>query len=205
MDLGRFFVGRKIVFAIGVFLGVVIIGSGISAKFFYDKKWKDAEENYKKADYQKAAANLKYLPMPSDGARLRIYGQTMMATNQDNKASIAFEKLSDKTEDPFAELMLGNIANQQKEYDKAVEIYEHLTSSNPNYIQAYANLAMVYKIQNRTDKAVATAKRGIDANPNSTILHELMVSLTMENKELPEYKNSIEKLKQLDPNNFLLK
>ena len=166
--------------------------------------WKRAEDYYRRADYVKAAAELKNVTFPEDAERLRIYGQTMYATNDYSKSTKAYEKLFEKTKDPFAKLMVGNIANQSKNYDSAIQHYSDLINLYPNYVTGYSNLAMVYRLKGDLNQALATATKGATNNPTNTEVRVLMVSLLAssdETKNSPQYKEALENLKKLDPKN----
>lgn len=188
---------------------MVLVGAGVCVcaglYFGYQYIWKVADQRFKKAEYQQTYKLIKFLPKPRDAGRLRIYSQTAMAVGNYGKSKSGYADLYKKTKDASYKLIIGNIANQQGDYEEAIKIYEEVISLNPNYIQAYANLSTVYRIKNNNDKAIEIAERGISLNGNSTILYELLVSLMQEKKDSPRYKEAVKKLKSLDPQNILLK
>lgn len=169
-----------------------------------EQSWVQATDFYRRADYQSAAPILLNLPLPDDAERLRIYGQTMQATNHPDKAVAAYQKLYEKEKDPYAKLSLGNVYNQQQNYDEAIKAYQELIDSNPNYVQAYVNLATVYRLQGNNAEALRVARDGLQNNANSVVVAELMVSLTAENPESSEYKEAVETLRRINPNDPLL-
>src|SRR5690606_6747676 len=144
------------------------------------------------------------MPLPDDAEQLRIYGQTMQATNHSDKAIEAYKKLYEKEKDPFAKLSLGNVYNQQQNYEEAVKAYQSLIADNPNYIQAYVNLSTVYRLQGKNSDAIDIGKKGLQNNANSVALAELVVSLTADNPESDEHKQALETLKRINPEDPLL-
>jgi hypothetical protein len=60
-------------------------------------------------------------------------------------------------------------------------------------------------LRNDQENAVKTAQDGIKNNPKSVILLELMVSLTTEDRQSQEFIGSVKSLKEVDPENKLLK
>jgi tetratricopeptide (TPR) repeat protein len=169
-----------------------------------DNKWKKATDAYRRANYDEAAKILGDSKPPEDPAKLAVYAQTMLATRQLDRAAEAYSNLYKNKKDPSAKLILGNIYNQQKKYDEAAKIYEDLIASNPGYAQAYVNLATLYKIQNKSDKAIEVSQKGVKNNPNNTVLNELLVSMTMHEKDSKAYKDAVAQLKKLNPNDPLL-
>jgi tetratricopeptide (TPR) repeat protein len=166
--------------------------------------WQQATDYYRRADYNKAAPILINLPLPDDAEQLRIYGQTMQATNHLDKATEAYTKLYQIKKDPFAKLVLGNIYNQQKKYDQAEKAYKELIDANPTYVQAYVNLATVYRLQGHNDKALETAKTGLRNNPNNVVIAELAFSLAAGDWTSEEFKEAKATLERINPDDPLL-
>lgn len=190
-------------------VGAVIVVVAIAAawKFHTHQQtvnWQQATDYYRRADYKKAAPLLLNMSLPTDPEQLRIYGQTMQATNHTNEAIKAYQALYDQKKDPFAKLVLGNIYNQQKKYDKAAKAYKDLIDANPTYIQAYVNLATVYRLQQQNSKAIDTANQALQNNPNDVTLAELAVSLTADDPNSEAYHQAIERLKKINPEDPLL-
>lgn len=183
----------------GIIFGWLFYQSSINMK------WEKATDYYRRADYDAAANELKGLPIPSkDVDRLAIYSQTMLATRQLDNARDGYKQLYELKKDPFTKVVLGNIYNEQKRYDEATKIYKEVTVANPNYAQAYVNLATLHKLQGDNTKAVQVASDAVKNNPNNTVLLELLVSLTMTDKESPVFQEAVAKLKKVNPNDPLL-
>lgn len=188
---------------LGVVLGVAI-GWWVSSANT-DAAWKRAEDAFSRADYETAKKEIGAMPVPSDEDRLKVYAQTMLATRTLDKALVGYTKLYEITKDPQTYLLLGNVYNQQENYDKAVQIYTEVTKSNPQLIQAYVNLATVYKLQSKMDDAISTANKAVENNPKSVQAYELLVALLVENdRDTEEFTTAVEALKALNPEDPLL-
>lgn len=191
-----------IVLAILLIVGALV--TWFVVKSNQDAAWDRATSYFAKADYKKAEKELSGLGIPSDKERLRVYAQTMLATQHLEESLTAYRKLYDINKDVSAKLIIGNIYNQKKEYDEAIKIYKEIIASNPNSVQAYVNLATVYKLQGKDTEAISIAKGGVAKNPSSVVLNELLVSMLMNDTGSSEYKSAVATLKKLDPANPLL-
>lgn len=188
-------------------IGLVVVVAAVAwlvIQTNQETAWKRATDFFAHAEYEKAKKELNAVGMPTKPERLRIYGQTMLATRQLDKALVAYNKLYEAEKDPAVKLIIGNIYNEQKKYDDSIKVYREVIASNPSNIQAYVNLSTVYKLQNNTKDAVQAASDGVSKNPSSVVLHELKVSMLMNDKASAEYKAAVEALKKLNPNDQLL-
>ncbi len=190
-----------IVLAIVVVVGGAIWRTNVTNQ---DNAWARATAFYTKADYDNAAKELAGLPVPSDAARLKVYAQTMLAKRDLEKALPAYEKLYAATKEPNYKIILGNIYNEQKNYDKAISTYKEVIADNPGYTQAYVNLAILYKLQNKISEATAIANAAVKSNPNNVTLLELKVSILMEDKTTQDYKTAVKDLAAINPQDPLL-
>lgn len=170
-----------------------------------DDRWQKATDYYKKGDYENAKKQLRGVPVPGSADRLRIYGQTMLATRDLDKALTAYKRLYEINKDSQTQLVIGNIYNEKKQYDEAIKIYNQAISTNPNNTQAYVNLATLYKMQNNLAEATRVANDGVKNNPGSITLHELQVSMLLNDRNTPEFKAAVESLKKLNPDSAMLK
>lgn len=192
------------VLLIGVSLALIATLS-VGGWFWYKNyAWKQVREEYRRADYEKAAESAKYLPMPNDPADILVYAQVMHVTGNSEKAKTAYVKLVDGRQDQTAMLQLGNLAVINNAPNEAIEWYEKLISANPGYVQAYVNLAVVHKNAGDTATALSVLQRGMVNNPNASALYGLQVSYLSDKKDSPEYRSAVETLKLLDPNNSAL-
>jgi len=169
-----------------------------------DAAWNKAADDFGRADYAAAAKLIGDKSVPSDEKRLVVYSQTMLATRQLDKALTGYKSLYEKKKDPAFKIIIGNIHNEQKKYDDAAKAYRDIISTNSTYVQAYVNLATLYKLQSKDQDAVDTAKQGVQANPNSATLYELLVSMLLDKKDSTDYKQAVDALKKLNPSDPLL-
>lgn len=169
-----------------------------------DAAWNKASDYFGRADYAASAKLIGDKPVPTDEKRLTVYSQTMLATRELDKALSGYKSLYEKKKDPSIKIIIGNIYNEQKKYDDASKVYQDIINTNSTYVQAYVNLATLYKLQGKNQDAVDTAKQGVRANPNSATLYELLVSMLLEKKDSDDFKQAVEALKKLNPSDPLL-
>lgn len=184
-------------------LPIVIVIAALIAWRMYemnvDATWSKATDYHSKAKYNEAAKLIEGMPVPSDEKRLTVYAQTMLATRQLDKALPAYDTLYTKKKEPSYKIIIGNIYNEQKKYDEAAKVYRELIAANNTFAQAYVNLSTLYKLQTKSAEAVDVAKEGIKANPNSVVLHELLISMLLDKQDSPEFKEAVEDLKKINP------
>lgn len=199
----RFFKKYGIVLLIVVLL-VILAGYAINQRQSTEQAWDKASDYFSRGDYEKAAKELEGMSVPSDEKKLIVFSQTKLATRQLDDALEGYKKLYEEKKDPGVKLIIGNIYNEQKNYQEAEKIYREAIDTNANYTQAYVNLATLYKMQGDIQNAIEVAQQGVKNNPSSTTLHELRVSMLLDDKESPEYKVAIVELEKLNPNDPLL-
>lgn len=189
-----------------ILAAVLLAGVGVAASVYLSREaaWTRASDYFARAEYEKAEKELKGQPIPSTTERLRVYGQTMLATRNLDKSLEAYGRLYEKDKDPSVKLIIGNIYNEKKEYDKAIKTYQEVISSNPSNVQAYVNIATVYKLQGKTDDAIKIANKGVESNSSSVVLHELRVSMLMEDTSSDAYREAVDSLREINPNDQLL-
>ena len=188
-----------------VILVIVTFVYIVLSHFSNEQDWQKATKLYETADYAKINELIGDKKAPNDDERLSMYAQTMHATGNLDKALVGYQKLDEKNPSPDMKIRIANIYNQKKQYDKAIQLYRDIVNQNPSYIQAYVNLATVQRLKGDNDGAAATASKGVENNPDSVVLHELRVSMLMEDKSTKEYKSAVKDLKRLDPKNQLIK
>jgi lipopolysaccharide biosynthesis regulator YciM len=192
--------GKKALVLPMAFLVLLALGwAGVSA--YMKKQWQLGTDSYRQSNYSEAADRLKNLPMPKDQDRLSVYAQVMHASGNTEKAKAAYERLAEDHENISASVQIGNIALQQKDDVTAIAAYEKVINQNPGYVQAYVNLASVYRMQGHIDLAVSTLKKGIQNNPNASSLYAMMVGTLAQQPDSQDYKDAATALKKLDPQN----
>lgn len=191
-------------------IGAVVLVLGVIGAFvFYSKsidtKWNKGMDSYRRADYDNAAKYFNGLALPTgDAERLNAYAQTMLATQQLDKAAVAYKELYAQKKDPLIKLLLGNVYNQQKKHEEAEKIYNEIITSNANYIQAYVNLSTMHKLRGDNKKALEVAELGVKNNPDNVVLLELLVSMALSDKNSTTYKEAVSRLKKVNPKDPLL-
>jgi tetratricopeptide (TPR) repeat protein len=170
-----------------------------------DTAWANAKDYFSRADYDNAKKQIGNMAIPDDSERLRIYAQTMLATRDLDKALTAYQKLYEQNKDVSVKLFIGNIYNEQKKYDEAIKIYKDMIAVNPSNVQAYVNVATTYKLQSNRSGSIDAAKEGVKNNPTNVTLHELLVSMLMDDKTSQDYINALSDLKELSPQDPLVK
>lgn len=194
-----------VVVPIVVALALLIGGfSMLQARQNADKEWNQAVAAYQKGDYAKASELIGDKDMPKDGDRLQAYAQTKLATGKVDEALPAYERIYELNQTPETKNIIGNIYNQKKQYDKAAETYQSVINENKSYIQAYVNLATVKLLQGDKTAAISVAKQAVEANPTNVTVHELLVSMLLDNKDSAEYKTAVANLEKLNPEDPLL-
>lgn len=197
-------------------LAVVVVVAGVAVVFAVIQQnqshhWAKAQDYFSRADYEKAAKELQGLSMPSDETRLVVYSRVMHATaNNDptnthyKNALAAYEKLYAMHKDPQVKILMANIYIQQKQYEQAAKMLNEVIAANPSFIQAYSNLATMYRVQGNNKQAIVVAKKGIDANPKDGTLRELLVGLLLDEKGSAAYNDAVTQLKTVYPSSHLL-
>lgn len=194
---------------LSIILLLALLGGGLIYLSVYrqDTAWDKAKGYYQSADYTKAAEELKKVSFPSTVEKLEIYADTMFAIGDYESALKGYEKIYEINKESDAMNMIGNIFNQQNNYEKAIESYRKVIVSNPNYIRSYVNLSTTYRLKGDINNAIVVTKEGIVNNPNNTELRVLLVSTMVTNEELKkssDFKDALDKLKELDPKNPIL-
>lgn len=69
---------------------------------------------------------------------------------------------------------LGIIYAKQKQYDKALDLFDNIIQNKPDYVQAYINLANIYSEMGDNTLAIETYRKGYRYNPNN---FELLLNL----------------------------
>lgn len=96
-------------------------------------------------------------------------GEVYVARNELPRAVSHFESLRQKSpHNPQVLFVLGNLRQQQRDYQAAGALYEEVLSLNPNYTSAQNNLAYVYAVHfGRNADALRLATRAYRAAPGN--------------------------------------
>ena len=75
--------------------------------------------------------------------------------------------VTDPADDAHIELHLGEIAFEQKQYESALEHYQHVANYHSNSAESWASLAMAYRMLEQYDEAEVNYKRAIELEPDN--------------------------------------
>lgn len=203
LKLPRYFLRYWYIFAL-LLVGIIALVFWQVQRAQLETTWNNATDQYSRGDYEAAAKTLEGVSLPNDQERLQVYSQTMLATRDLEKALPGYLKLYEVSPDPTILLTTANIYSEQKKYEQAEKIYKDLIAGNAGYIQAYSNLGSLYLLQGKTTEAIAITKQGVEANKTSVVLHEMLVSMLLNDKSDPAFTEAVNALRLLNPNDPLL-
>jgi cytochrome c-type biogenesis protein CcmH/NrfG len=112
--------------------------------------------------------------------------------------------ITDPEEVAHIELHLGEIAFEQKQYESALKHYHHVANYHSKSAEAWASLAMVYKMLEQYEEAEANYKRAIELEPDNEDYYFSLSEMFSANEE-PE--KAIEVLEEgliENPNSYIL-
>lgn len=196
----KFFRKNKFRFIYFVLIGLVVLICLGLFLYLQHNRWKKAESYYKTGQYQKVYDTLASEPMPTDPTRLDIYGRSMLATQHFDKALKAYEKLARTQNSLDTKLILANIKSEMGDANSSEDLYQEIIKENSNFVQAYLNLASLYRVQGKNEKANEILLEGVKNNPDSGGLYSYLISINADKKDSKEYKNWVDNLKRIDPN-----
>jgi tetratricopeptide (TPR) repeat protein len=93
-------------------------------------------------------------------------------------------------------LAVGRVDEADAEIGRALRL-------DPNYSDAFALQAIIYVVQNETDKALSAAQQAVKADPNSATAQIALSYAQQARFDLEGARTSLEKAVQLDPENAL--
>lgn len=194
---------KKYLIIVGAVVVAVVI---VIAGYFYLQaaKWHKAESLFQSGNLPELAKLIKPGDMPNNLTDLNIYARTMNSVGNFDESYKALEKMYalDKSND--TKLLMANILVQKKDFSGAEKLYIEITQQNPNFIQAYLNLASLYRTEGKNQTAIDMLASAVKNNPSSVQLYEYLVTIGNPSSN-PDYNSWKEKLKILDPNNTALK
>jgi tetratricopeptide (TPR) repeat protein len=91
--------------------------------------------------------------------------------------------VTDPEEAAHIELHLGEIAFEQKQYENALKHYQKVANYHSNSSEAWASLAMVYKMLEQYDEAEANYKRAIELEPDNEDYYYTLSEMFAANEE----------------------
>lgn len=104
--------------------------------------------------------------------------RTYFAAGQSDKATAWLNKLLSKDQNHrFAHFLLGNIAEYQKQTEKAITLYKKAIQMNPDWVPPYHSLATVYMENGQYEKALEVYRNGLQKMPGDSFLSMAVVAV----------------------------
>lgn len=97
----------------------------------------------------------------------------MTEINQNNRIKQLETLLAEDQNNSFIIFALAKEYEKLDDLDKAIEIFEDLRSSDPNYIGLYYHLGTLYHELSNSEKALQVCTEGIDICRSTGDLHAL--------------------------------
>lgn len=134
-----------------------------------------AEINFGRGNYQEsAAAYQKALLQSPNNADLYYWlaASKEKLGDVDGQAAAAEEAIKRNTQFRAESLViLGNARHAQKRTPEAIDAYSKALASRPDKVEAYRQLAELYRSQNRIDEAIEISKAGLRQHANNGDLY----------------------------------
>lgn len=89
---------------------------------------------------------------------------------------------------------------QNNDFENAIKFYEKAISIDPNYVDAYDNLGLVYRHQGNLGKSEYYYKKSIEIYPNGFVAHQNLAIVYGIKKVYDKMANEYEIMKKIDPN-----
>jgi len=89
---------------------------------------------------------------------------------------------------------------KNKDLDKAVKYYEKAISIDPNYVDAYDNLGLVFRHKGNLEKAEFYYKKSIEIYPDGYVAHQNLAIVYGLQKLYDKALNEYETMIKIDPN-----
>ena len=110
--------------------------------------------------------------------------------------------IQNKIHDPRVLNNLGSIYSQQKQFDKAILLFDESIKKFPNSLEAYPNLANVLVTKGRNDIAKKILKRVIELNPNYLRPYSNLASIFVGEGNLEKAEFFLRKILEIIPNDI---
>ncbi len=116
-----------------------------------------------------------------------------------------FKKLLDLKKTSYIFYIYGNIQSKLKNYQEAIVSFKNALSLNPNFSEAYNNLANANKLINNNDEAIKNYQKSIEKDKKNLTAYFNLAVLLKDNKNYKESKKIYEKILKEDENNLTAK
>lgn len=189
----RWYILLVIVLLLVVLALIVVFGK----QKYADRKWEQAREAYKMANYAEVVSLVGKISVPEEKKDKTILASSYIATGDNEKALVLYSDLAKEENNVDAKLMLGNIYRDQKKYKDAEEAYRAVSRVNTGYIQAYLNLAAMFRTNNQMELANEVLTEGIKYNATAMPIIEYWLQLNEDKKGSDVYKQWEERAKAI--------
>jgi tetratricopeptide (TPR) repeat protein len=142
--------------------------------------------------------------------KIRYLTATRHAKHQELDAALSlFNELAQEyPEDPLMAYSAGVAYMLKGQMNEAHAMYERVLKLDPDYLNAYLNLATVDEAQGEVDEAVTNLKRIIELSPESTVANKANIKLALikarmlaQDGNLPDAAAAYDKVLESDPAN----
>lgn len=96
---------------------------------------------------------------------------------------------------------LANIYSEEKNYDRAVDLYQKALETDPNNWQTYFNLGIALAEAKREEEAITAFKQAAQINPLHAPSHNVLARLYMEREKWTSALIHLKRLVELEPGN----
>jgi serine/threonine protein kinase/Tfp pilus assembly protein PilF len=140
-------------------------------------------------------------------ARALVGQASMLAENSPSKAESLFLKaIKSDPKSVQAHFQLGHLYVKQKEFTKAIGVYQSVAELDPQFSETYFNLAFIYAVKKEYAKAEEMYRRVVELAPSYTdeALYNLALVQEKQGKRAESIRN-LEKALEVNPNNEMAK
>ncbi|OQA19773.1 MAG: TPR repeat-containing protein YrrB [bacterium ADurb.Bin363] len=110
----------------------------------------------------------------------------------------------EKLKESYFHYNLGIKLTRSGEYRLAIDEYKKATEINPNFLEAYNNMANLSEITGEKQKALEYYTKGLNIDDSNASLHQNIALLLCELNNLKEALKHIKKAKELEPQNIYI-
>lgn len=137
--------------------------------------YRDKKELIKAATYYQRAVALK----PTSTLMLNNLAYIFLDMGKVEKAEkVIFKSKEIKPDAPVTNFILGKLYHQKKDFDKAIQAYNHVVSISPGFAEPYYEIATIY-FNNKKEfiKAESMLKKALELKPNEENFNTLFDSI----------------------------
>ncbi len=136
-----------------------------------------------------------------------LYALGFSAINLQNyiDAEKFFKKILNLKKTAYIFYVYGNIQSRLKNYQDAIMSFKNALNLNPNFSEAYNNLANANKLINNIDEAIKNYQISIEKDKKNLTAYFNLAVLLKENKKYKESKKIYKKILEVDQNNLTAK